>query len=113
MVNVLVPSEVEVVEPESKDYNNSVTYSVYILLTSSNTLYIGQTNNLEKRLSEHQNKTSKSAKYMKCFSSFKLVCSEEYPTKIEAMRREYQLKHWTKAKKEALISRDLKLLKKL
>lgn len=93
---------------ESKGY-----YTVYILRTSLNTLYIGQTNNLEKRLKEHQNKTSKSAKYIMCFDSFQLVYSEEYPTRIEAMRREYQLKHWTKAKKEALIQGDKALLKKL
>lgn len=88
-------------------------FYVYILRTSSNTLYIGQTNNLRKRLEEHQSKTSKSAKYIKYFSSFKLVYSEEYPTRVEAMRREWQLKKWTKAKKEALIEGNLKLLKKL
>ncbi|MDO8573368.1 MAG: GIY-YIG nuclease family protein [Candidatus Daviesbacteria bacterium] len=79
-------------------------YTVYILRTSSNTLYIGQTNNLEKRLKEHQSKTTKSAKYMKYFSSFQLVYSEEYGTKTEALRREYEIKQWTKAKKEALIN---------
>ncbi len=90
-----------------------MSYKIYILRTSSNTLYIGQTNNLEKRIKEHQNKTSKSAKYIKYFETFKLVYSEEYPSRIEAMKREYQLKKWTKAKKEALINGDLELLKKL
>ncbi|MBI2039486.1 GIY-YIG nuclease family protein [Candidatus Microgenomates bacterium] len=79
-------------------------YFVYILRTSSNTLYIGQTNNLDKRLKEHQNKTSKSAKYVKYFDSFQLVYSEGYSTRIEAMRREWQLKRWTKAPKEALVA---------
>lgn len=81
-----------------------MSFTVYILRTSSNTLYIGQTNNLEKRLKEHQNKTSKSAKYMKYFSSFKLVYSEEYTSRTEAMKREYQLKHWPRTQKEALVS---------
>lgn len=79
-------------------------YIVYILRTSSNTLYIGQTNNLGKRLREHQNKTTKSAKYIKYFSSLELVYTEEYSTRTEAMKREWQLKQWTKAKKEALIA---------
>lgn len=79
-------------------------YIIYILRTSSNTLYIGQTNNLGKRLREHQNKTSKSAKYIKYFSSLELVYTEEYSTRTEAMKREWQLKQWTKAKKEALIA---------
>jgi len=84
-------------------------YTVYILRTSSNTLYIGQTNNLQKRLKEHQKKSSKSAKYIRYFKSLQLVYSEEYGTRIEAMRREYQIKQWTKAKKEALIAGDSKM----
>ncbi|RJQ36946.1 GIY-YIG nuclease family protein [Candidatus Microgenomates bacterium] len=83
-----------------------MTYFVYILRTSSNTLYIGQTNNLEKRIKEHQGKTSKSSKYMKYFSSCNLVYSEAYPTRTEAMGREWELKKWTKAKKEALIQKN-------
>jgi putative endonuclease len=88
-------------------------YFVYILRTSSNTLYIGQTNNLEKRLKEHRNKSSKSARYVRYFSSFKLVYSEKYSTRKEAMQREVQLKKWARAKKEALIMGDKILLKKL
>lgn len=90
-----------------------MVFTVYILRTSSNTLYIGQTNNLEKRIEEHKGKLSKSAKYIKYFDSCELVYSEEYPTRIESMRREFQLKKWTKVKKEALVSGNLYLLKKL
>jgi len=78
-------------------------FYIYILRTSSNTLYIGQTNKLEKRLKEHQNKSSKSAKYVRYFDSVKLVYSEKYTTRKEAMQREAQLKKWPKTKKEALI----------
>ena len=90
-----------------------MSYFIYILRTSSNTLYIGQTNNLEKRLKEHQNKTSKSAKYIRYFSSSKLVYSEKYPTRKEAMQREAQLKRWTRVKKESLIVCDKITLKNL
>ena len=34
-------------------------FYLYILRTSANTLYIGQTNNLERRLNEHRNKKEK------------------------------------------------------
>lgn len=81
-----------------------MSYFVYILRTSSNTLYIGQTNNLEKRLKQHKEKSSKSAKYMRYFSSCDLVYSEIYPTRSEAMKRECQLKKLTKAQKESLIA---------
>ncbi len=86
-------------------------YFVYILRTSSNTFYIGQTNNLEKRIQEHKKKSSKSAKYIRYFSDFKLVYSEIYSTRKDAMQREAHLKKWSRAKKEALIKGDLQLLK--
>ena len=83
-------------------------YFVYILRTSSNTLYIGQTNNLEKRLKEHRGKSGKSAKYIRYFNSFNLVYSEEWPTRKGAMQREYQLKKLSKENKEEII-RDHKI----
>ena len=89
-----------------------MSYFVYILRTSSNTLYIGQTNNLEKRLVEHKNKSSKSAKYIRYFSDFKLVYSEEFSTRKEAMQKEIQLKRWSRIKKEALVRGDIIALKK-
>jgi len=78
-------------------------YFAYILRTSANTLYIGQTNDLKRRIKEHKNNKSKSAKYIRYFSSFNLVYSEEYQTRKEAMQREIQLKRWMRSKKEALI----------
>ncbi|HKB88366.1 MAG TPA: GIY-YIG nuclease family protein [Patescibacteria group bacterium] len=79
-------------------------YFVYILRTSKNTLYIGQTNDLEKRINEHKTKSKRAAKYTRAFSSVNLVYSEKYSTRKEAMGREWQLKTWSKKKKEALIS---------
>jgi len=84
-------------------YNCFMSYFVYILRTSANTLYTGQTNNLKKRLKEHREKLSKSAKYICYFKSFKLVYSEKYSTRKEAMQREIQLKKWPRAKKDTLI----------
>lgn len=88
-----------------------MTFYVYILRSSSNQLYIGQTNNLEKREKQQINKTTKSAKYIRDGDTFSLVYFEEYLTRQEAMKREKQLKGWTRAKKEALISGDIKLLR--
>lgn len=82
---------------------------VYILRTSSNTLYIGQTSNLEKRVKEHKEKKIRGAKYMKYFSSFELVYSEGFKTRSEALKREYELKQWPKNKKESLISKACKI----
>ena len=87
-----------------------VSYFVYILRTSSNTLYIGQTNNLEKRIKEHQSKSPKSAKYTKYFGSVELVYSESFESRSGAMKREVELKKWTKNKKELLVANGLKSL---
>jgi len=75
-----------------------------MLRTSSNTFYIGQTNNLEKRLKQHKNKTSRSAKYMRKFRSFELVYSENCNNLSQALKREIELKKLSHAKKEALIN---------
>lgn len=80
-----------------------MSYFVYILRTSSNTLYIGQTNNLEKRIREHKERSSKSAKYIRYFPSFELVFKETYATRTEALRREAQLKGLSRTEKDALI----------
>lgn len=88
-------------------------FSVYILRTSSNTIYIGQTNDPKKRLHEHEQRSNKSARYVRYFRSVKLVYSEVYSTRQEAMKREWQLKQWSRAKKEALIAGDMALLKSL
>lgn len=79
-------------------------FFIYILRTSSNTLYIGQTNNLEKRIKEHQSGQSKSAKYVRYFKSVRLVYSEELETRSAAMKREYFLKQQPKKYKEELVA---------
>lgn len=78
-------------------------FIVYILRTSKNTLYTGQTNNLEKRLAAHRKKSKASAKYMRSFASFNLVYKENYQSKSEALKREWQLKKLTHEQKEELI----------
>lgn len=85
----------------------------YILRCSDNSLYCGQTNNLEKRIREHNFSSVKGAKYTRVRKPVNLVYSEKCLTLQEAMKREWQIKKWTKAKKEALIRGDLITLKKL
>ena len=79
-------------------------FFVYILRTSANTLYVGQTNNLERRIKQHRKGKNASAKYLRYFSSLELVYSEKYKTRKEAMHRERELKRWPRVKKQALIT---------
>ena len=77
---------------------------VYILLCSDDTLYTGYTNNLEKRIQQH-NEGKEGAKYTRSRRPCTLVYHEEYDSKTEALKREYYIKHKMKKKKKlALIS---------
>jgi putative endonuclease len=78
-------------------------YYFYILRCSDNSLYCGQTNNLERRIHEHNFDKKKSAKYLRGKTPAILVYSEKLSTLKEAMKREWQVKKWPKAKKELLI----------
>ena len=81
-------------------------YYFYIVRCSDNTLYCGQTINLENRISEHNSSKSRSAKYTKIRRPVVLVYREKYETLQQAMKREWQIKKWPKYKKEALILGD-------
>ncbi len=73
----------------------------YILRCADGTLYTGWTNDLEKRLAAHNAGTA--AKYTRPRRPVTLVYQEAFPTKEEAMRREWQIKRLTRAEKLALI----------
>ena len=90
-----------------------MSYYFYILRCSDNTLYCGQTDNLERRLKEHNFDKHKSAKYLRGRTPVKLVYSEKHPTLKDAMRREWQIKQWSRSKKESLIQGNSNKLKML
>lgn len=75
-----------------------------MLLCDQKTFYVGITTNLERRLNEHRNKESF---FTKKFSDIKPVYYERYNLENEAAQREKQLKGWSKAKKQLLLSGDL------
>ena len=87
-------------------------FYVYILRTRENQLYVGQTNDMERRLKQHSTHTTKSAHFLRKTQVMELVYSEKFTTRQEAMKREWQLKNWSRIKKEALIANNLQLLKK-
>lgn len=73
----------------------------YILRCSDGTFYTGWTNDLEKRLKAHNE--GKGAKYTKVRRPVTLEYFERFSSKEEAMKREYEIKHLTRKKKEKLI----------
>ena len=74
-------------------YNKFMSYYVYVLINPENKIYIGQTNDLERRLSQHNNLEFKGTLHTKRHKGpWKVVYSEIYATRSEAMLRERQLK---------------------
>lgn len=76
-------------------------YYVYILASESGTLYIGVTNDLERRTFEH--KAGMIDGFSKKYGCKKLVYFESTSRIEEAIKREKQLKKWRREKKENLI----------
>lgn len=76
---------------------------VYILKCSDGSLYTGWTNNLEKRLKVHN--TGKGAKYTRSRLPLELIYYEAYEDRIFAMKREYQIKKFSRKKKLDLIDK--------
>ena len=74
----------------------------YILKCGDGSLYTGWTNNLEKRIIDHN--TGKGAKYTRARLPVVLVYYEEFETKAEAMRREYAIKHMNREEKLELLA---------
>ncbi|OGY61194.1 MAG: hypothetical protein A3F99_01550, partial [Candidatus Colwellbacteria bacterium RIFCSPLOWO2_12_FULL_43_11] len=78
-------------------------YYVYILECSDNSLYVGCTNNLKRRLDQH-NKSKFGAHYTKIRRPVILKYSESYKTLREARKREGEVKGWRREKKLILIN---------
>lgn len=73
----------------------------YIVRCADDTLYTGWTNNLEKRITMHNEK--KGAKYTKSRTPVELVYFECFETKEEAMSREFHIKKLSRKEKLDLI----------
>ena len=78
------------------------TSYIYILTNIRKTIfYIGITNNLERRVLEHKNSNDQS--FTRKYNIHFLVYFEEFTDINKAIKREKQLKGWTRMKKEKLI----------
>ena len=83
---------------------NIMSYFVYIVECADQSFYVGCTNNLDKRLKQH-NESKWGAHYTKIRRPVKLLYSESFPTLREARQREIEIKGWRRDKKFALIGK--------
>jgi predicted GIY-YIG superfamily endonuclease len=84
-------SEVEVARP----------FFTYILRCSDRSYYVGHTDEIERRLAEHE--TGATSGYTAARRPVQLVWFQEFLTREEAKAAEAQIKKWSRRKKEALI----------
>ena len=86
-------------------------FFVYILGCSDGSFYTGHTDNLEKRLAEHA--SGATGGYTATRRPVKLLFSQEFPSREEALTAEIQIKGWSRKKKMALMAGDWREVSRL
>ena len=81
-----------------------MAFWVYMLQCADKSYYVGHTDDLERRVAEHESGTI--AGYTQSRRPVWLVFSDSFPTRLEALEAERRLKGWGRAKKEALVAGD-------
>lgn len=74
---------------------------LYVLLCKDGSLYTGISNNVEKRFLDHKN--GKGGHYTRSHKPVKLVYQETFNTRSEALKRERQIKGWSREKKVKIL----------
>ena len=82
-------------------------FYLYILYCNNQFFYVGITKNLSERIEQHKSGRSR---YTKRYSEINLVYYEKHKKRIDAEKREIQIKGWSKKKKQALIEGNVEKL---
>lgn len=80
-----------------------MSWYVYMLLCSDDTLYTGVTTDIERRIKEHNEDNKKGAKYTRTRRPVKLVFKEKQANRSDAGKREAEIKKFSRQKKLAMI----------
>ena len=80
-------------------------YHVYILLCSDDSLYTGWSNNPHVRLIDH--KSGKGGKYTRSHKPVRLLYTEQLSSRSEALKRESQIKGWSRVKKITILKLEI------
>ena len=88
-----------------------MTFWAYMLCCSDDKFYVGHTDNLDIRISQHQSGTIPGYTHKR--RPVALVWSEDFGTRLEAKEAEHRLKGWSRPKKQALIDGDWDLVQLL
>lgn len=80
---------------------NNKGWHIYIIRCSDNTFYTGITTDVPRRVQEHNQ--MKGGMYTRNRTPVELAYQEPHPSKSSALKREIQIKKWSRAKKVKLI----------
>ena len=86
-------------------------WHVYILKCADQSFYVGHCHNIPERVSRHN--SAQGATWTASRRPVTLAYYESFESKIDAIKREKQIKRWSRAKKQALIDGDLQMLHNL
>lgn len=78
---------------------------VYVLKCADSTLYIGYTTDVRKRLATH-NGSKRGAKYTKARRPVVLLYKKGFRTLSRALKREYEMKQWSRTEKLAFLASE-------
>ena len=77
----------------------------YILLCEDGSLYTGYSNNVEHRFNEHKN--GKGGHYTRSHKPIRIVYTDQFATQSEALKRERQIKGWSRQEKIRILKLEL------
>jgi putative endonuclease len=83
----------------ARDRPQYITYWVYLLLCKDKTIYTGITTDVARRLAEH--KGGKGGAYTRSHGAVRMIHIEKKKGRGSALRREAEIKKWTRAEKLA------------
>lgn len=78
-------------------------YFLYLLECADDTIYTGITTDVDRRFTEH--KSGEGAHYTRAHKPVKILYAEEHPDRSSALKREAEIKKWTRAKKLEFIAK--------
>ena len=88
-----------------------MAFYTYMLKCSDGSYYVGHTDNIEQRLSQHQ--FGKISGYTATRLPLEVVWVENFYSRDAAFRAERKIKGWSRKKKEALIRKDWQAISEL
>lgn len=81
-----------------------MSFWAYMLRCGDGSYYVGHTDHLERRVSQHQ--SGEMPGYTATRRPVTLIWSQDFETREEALTAEMQIKRWSRVKKEALMTGD-------